>query len=52
MAIDPAAGSFEEYVSDPNKPVPYIGHVLMGMRFDYMTEDQRFACHASRCAGV
>jgi uncharacterized protein len=33
----------DEYISDPNKPVPYIGHVLMGMRFDYMTEDQRFA---------
>jgi putative CocE/NonD family hydrolase len=35
--------SFDEYVSDPAKPVPYIGHVLMGMRYDYMTEDQRFA---------
>lgn len=39
----PAASSFDEYISDPNKPVPYIGHILMGMRFDYMTEDQRFA---------
>jgi putative CocE/NonD family hydrolase len=39
----PAAASYDEYLSDPNKPVPYIGHVLMGMRFDYMTEDQRFA---------
>jgi len=34
---------YDEYVSDPAKPVPYIGHVLMGMRYDYMTEDQRFA---------
>ena len=39
----PAAKSYDEYVSDPAKPVPYIGHVLMGMRYDYMTEDQRFA---------
>ncbi len=39
----PAAPAIDEYISDPNKPVPYIGHVLMGMRFDYMTEDQRFA---------
>jgi predicted acyl esterase len=23
--------------------VPYIGHILMGVRQDYMTEDQRFA---------
>ena len=38
----PPAG-VDEYISDPAKPVPYIGHVLMGMRYDYMTEDQRFA---------
>lgn len=34
---------FDEYLSDPAKPVPYIGYTTMGMRFDYMTEDQRFA---------
>lgn len=41
----PAAAdvSADEYVSDPNKPVPYLGYVNMGMRGDYMTEDQRFA---------
>ncbi len=39
----PGVSAFDEYVSDPNKPVPYIGHVGMGMRGDYMTEDQRFA---------
>ncbi|MBV9038662.1 MAG: CocE/NonD family hydrolase [Acidobacteriaceae bacterium] len=38
-----SAETFDEYQSDPAKPVPYIGHVLMGMRYDYMTEDQRFA---------
>ncbi|MEO8025527.1 MAG: CocE/NonD family hydrolase [Bryobacteraceae bacterium] len=39
----PASASFDEYVSDPNKPVPYIGQIVTGMRGDYMTEDQRFA---------
>ena len=34
---------FDEYVSDPAKPVPYLGYTAMGMRRDYMTEDQRFA---------
>jgi hypothetical protein len=39
----PSTAAFDEYVSDPNKPVPYIAHIVMGMRGDYMTEDQRFA---------
>ena len=39
----PTGTGYDEYVSDPNKPVPYVGHVVMGMRGDYMTEDQRFA---------
>ncbi len=34
---------FDEYVSDPNRPVPYVGYVAGGMTRDYMTEDQRFA---------
>jgi hypothetical protein len=34
---------FDEYVSDPDRPVPVIGHIGEGMPFDYMTEDQRFA---------
>jgi uncharacterized protein len=34
---------FDEYVSDPNRPVPYIGYIGAGMTGDYMTEDQRFA---------
>ena len=33
----------DQYVSDPSRPVPYVGHVQMGMQRDYMTEDQRFA---------
>jgi putative CocE/NonD family hydrolase len=35
--------AFDEYRSDPAHPVPYVGHVQMGMQADYMTEDQRFA---------
>ncbi len=38
-----AAQRFDEYLADPNKPVPYLGPVSTGVRFDYMTEDQRFA---------
>jgi len=37
------AEAFDEYRSDPDRPVPYVGHVQMGMQADYMTEDQRFA---------
>ena len=35
--------AFDEYLSDPNRPVPYIGYTARGMNGDYMTEDQRFA---------
>lgn len=46
LAFEPAPGGegdFDEYVSDPAKPVPVIGHIGSGMPGDYMTEDQRFA---------
>jgi putative CocE/NonD family hydrolase len=36
-------GTFDEYVSDPEHPVPYVGYIASGMTSDYMTEDQRFA---------
>jgi putative CocE/NonD family hydrolase len=42
----PAEGdqnAFDEYVSDPNRPVPFLGYVVGGMIADYTTEDQRFA---------
>ncbi len=39
----PVEAGYEEYLSDPNKPVPYIAHIAQGVRGDYMTEDQRFA---------
>jgi len=35
--------AYDEYLSDPDRPVPYIGHIQMGVQRDYMTEDQRFA---------
>ena len=38
-----AIGPSDEYVSDPNRPVPYVPNPGTGMRRDYMTEDQRFA---------
>jgi len=46
LAAEAPAGAgeaFDQYVSDPSRPVPYVGHVQMGMQGDYMTEDQRFA---------
>ncbi|CAN5725041.1 hypothetical protein BH18ACI4_BH18ACI4_05420 [soil metagenome] len=50
LSFDPAAdrsvgGSegFDEYISDPNKPVPYINGIAIGMTREYMIDDQRFA---------
>lgn len=34
---------FSEYVSDPNKPVPYTEDVHFQRTREYMTDDQRFA---------
>jgi putative CocE/NonD family hydrolase len=40
----PAAGAdFDEYVSDPAKPVPYITGTEFGMTREHMTDDQRQA---------
>jgi putative CocE/NonD family hydrolase len=41
----PAASdaAFDEYVSDPSKPVPHISWINTGMTAAYMTGDQRFA---------
>lgn len=36
-------GDYDEYVSDPRKPVPYINKVATGMAAEYMIADQRFA---------
>jgi putative CocE/NonD family hydrolase len=35
--------AYDEYCSDPKRPVPYTEAVAIGMTIDYMTDDQRFA---------
>ncbi|MFO0790676.1 MAG: CocE/NonD family hydrolase [Pirellulales bacterium] len=37
------AAAFDEYPSDPAKPVPYIGYIAMNRTREYMVDDQRFA---------
>jgi putative CocE/NonD family hydrolase len=34
---------FDEYISDPNKPVPFTASITNEMPREYMDEDQRFA---------
>ncbi len=46
LSFDPPAageGEFDEYVSDPAKPVPFIPNVAVGMTREHMLDDQRFA---------
>ncbi len=38
-----SAGGYSEYISDPNRPVPYTDAVHYVRTRDYMTDDQRFA---------
>jgi putative CocE/NonD family hydrolase len=42
-AAPSARTAWDEYVSDPANPVPYIGDVGQGMIREYMIDDQRFA---------
>jgi putative CocE/NonD family hydrolase len=35
--------AYDEYLSDPAKPVPFIDRIDIGMRPEYMVADQRFA---------
>jgi putative CocE/NonD family hydrolase len=37
------SNSFDEYVSDPARPVPFINNINIGMTREYMVDDQRFA---------
>jgi putative CocE/NonD family hydrolase len=37
------SNTFDEYLSDPNRPVPFLSYIVRGMTSDYITEDQRFA---------
>lgn len=39
----PAGAAFDEYISDPEKPVPFTNRITTSMPIDYMVEDQRFA---------
>ena len=41
--IPSAKTSFDEYVSDPNNPVPYTNGVYASRNNEYLVEDQRFA---------
>ncbi|KPK64909.1 MAG: X-Pro dipeptidyl-peptidase [Gemmatimonas sp. SG8_38_2] len=43
MQPDRAADAWDEYVSDPTKPVPFTQDIATGMTREYMTDDQRFA---------
>jgi hypothetical protein len=45
LSFAPPAGglSFDEYISDPGKPVPFTDEISPGMIINYMTSDQRFA---------
>jgi putative CocE/NonD family hydrolase len=37
------ASAYDEYMSDPAKPVPYVPEIHSGRTQEYMTDDQRFA---------
>ncbi len=37
------SGAYDEYVSDPNKPVPFVNYVAQTVPQEYMVADQRFA---------
>lgn len=45
LTFEPPTGAegFDEYVSDPAKPVPFITDTSIGMTQEYMTDDQRQA---------
>ena len=37
------SNAFDQYVSDPARPVPFINNIAIGMTREYMVDDQRFA---------
>lgn len=46
LAFDPPQESpiaYDEFISDPQKPVPFTTAITTGMNKEYMIEDQRFA---------
>ena len=42
-SIEESLSAFDEYISDPAKPVPYISNIAIEMTREHMTDDQRFA---------
>lgn len=48
LSFDPPSGAegshaYDEYVSDPNRPVPFVGYYTTDVPQEYMDSDQRFA---------
>lgn len=46
LSFEPPTASgpaFDEYVSDPSRPVPFTEEITLRMTREYMTDDQRFA---------
>jgi len=46
LSFEPSASNtdtYDEYISDPAKPVPYTNSISMHVSRNYMVEDQRFA---------
>jgi uncharacterized protein len=43
ISDSPSATSFDEYISDPADPVPYVNGAYGKRNVNYMVEDQRFA---------
>ncbi|HET7208512.1 MAG TPA: CocE/NonD family hydrolase [Terriglobales bacterium] len=46
LSFDPPSEggtAFDEYVSDPNRPVPFVGYTAFDVPQEYMASDQRFA---------
>ena len=46
LSFDPPTATgeaYDEYVSDPAKPVPFISYPALGVPQEYMVSDQRFA---------
>ncbi len=39
----PSSSEYDEYVSDPAKPVPFVAYTALGVPQEYMVSDQRFA---------
>ena len=46
------AEGYDEYVSDPEHPVPFVGYIDDAVPQRYMVDDQRFASDAAGRAGV